>query len=367
MCLSCPGLPTAEQDNHPFTQQQQKPPLAAAKHHFGKGCSNPKHQQGLWGAGKVYFNGPAQGLPAVLGLAQIPSSVSLFCKGRMLWVWVLCFKALVIEKTGRWTQNLTASVKKFNVSQVATWGFLPQMNPWVFLLMSPRTELAAAGNEHPELLIVEDAENVLNSDKKMLRGGRASLICHGKLFWRWRMQSSYGMGWEGMGMGGEGIFAPCDFFTFSLAVSDLDMFMPFGNQHFGMDMRTQIRRADISEPVPIPSWFFYPSRRSWSYWQFTENYFSQWEGAWVQLQLSRAPSLCLGAGNVAALGSLPTRMEKNHAVGTCGRENNQGSWQERVYSVSSVECGCEMSVTHSLGFVHAGAAPWLSWTSTKGG
>lgn len=87
----------------------------------------------------------------------------------------------------------------------------------------------------------------------------------------------------------------------------------------------------------------------------------------MQLQLSRAASLCLGAGNVAALGFLPTRMEKSHAVCTCGRENNQGSWQEWVYSVSSVECGCEMCVTHSLGLVHAGAAPWLSWTSTKGG
>lgn len=99
MCLSCPRLPTAGQDNHPFTQQQQEPPLAAAKHHFGKAYSNPKHHQGLWGAGEVHFNGPAQRLPTVLGLAQIPSSVSLFCKGRMLWV--LCFKALVIEKTGR--------------------------------------------------------------------------------------------------------------------------------------------------------------------------------------------------------------------------------------------------------------------------
>lgn len=60
------------------------------------------------------------------------------------------------------------------------------------------------------------------------------------------------MGWKE-----RGIFAPWDFFTFSLAVSDLDMFMPFGNQRFGVDVRTQIRRVAISEPVPTPSRFFF--------------------------------------------------------------------------------------------------------------
>lgn len=99
------------------------------------------------------------------------------------------------------------------------------MNPWVFLLMSPRQELAAAGKEHPELLIVEDAEDVLNSNKKMPRGGRASLICHGKLFLNMKNAK---LRWDGMG-----VFTPWDFFTFSLPISDLDTFVPFGNQHFG--------------------------------------------------------------------------------------------------------------------------------------
>lgn len=49
----------------------------------------------------------------------------------------------------------------------------------------------------------------------------------------------------------------------------------------------------------------------------------------MQLQLSRAPSLCLGAGNVAALGVPAQRVEKNRAVGTCVREN-WGPWQGEV-------------------------------------
>lgn len=109
--------------------------------------------------------------------------------------------------------------------------------------MSPRQEPArsdsAAGNEYAELLTVEDAENVLNSNKKMPSWGRASLLYLGKLFFADEECEDL-LRWDG----GGGYFCPIESFAFCLPVSDLDIFMQFGNT-FDMDVRAHIRRAAI--------------------------------------------------------------------------------------------------------------------------
>lgn len=84
MCLCVPGFPVQG--------RTILLPLAASEI-LGKGCSSPRHQQGLWGAGQA-LHGQLRLCP--LRLPPVPSSDSLLCKGscfglgfRILRLWSL--------------------------------------------------------------------------------------------------------------------------------------------------------------------------------------------------------------------------------------------------------------------------------------
>lgn len=73
----------------------------------------------------------------------------------------------------------------------------------------PDLTYTAAGNEHAEPLMVEDAENILNSNKKKLSWGRACLLYLGKFFFEEEECKVLGMGREGKGWNrSRGVFLP---------------------------------------------------------------------------------------------------------------------------------------------------------------
>lgn len=60
--------------------------MAAVKQHIRNRCSNSKDCEGIFEAGKVYFNGPALHLSILLGLIQVLSYVSLYWRERVFWL-----------------------------------------------------------------------------------------------------------------------------------------------------------------------------------------------------------------------------------------------------------------------------------------
>lgn len=60
--------------------------MAAVKQHIRSRCSNSKDCEGIFEAGKVYFNGPALHLSILLGLIHVLSYVSLYWRERVFWL-----------------------------------------------------------------------------------------------------------------------------------------------------------------------------------------------------------------------------------------------------------------------------------------
>lgn len=123
--LQC--LADCRYNNH-FTHHREGTTLgkamAAVKQHIRNRCSNSKDHEGIFEAGKVYFNGPALRLSVLLGLIQVLSYVSLYWRGRVFRLCFVCFKTSIIEKLAGELNFLTLPGKKFNMSQVATWLYL---------------------------------------------------------------------------------------------------------------------------------------------------------------------------------------------------------------------------------------------------